>query len=403
VTKTLLPVSEALARILDGVAPTGPETVPLLDALGRVLADDVAAKLTQPPFAASAMDGYAVRAEDIASAPARLAVIGMSAAGRGFRGALRAGEAARIFTGAPLPEGADTVVIQESTQSDGDGVLIREGAAPGANVRGRGIDFEAGQILLRAGRALDAHALALAAAMGHGALPVRRKPVVAILATGDELVPPGTAPGPDQIVSANPIGLAALVAKAGGAPRLLGIARDTTESIAEKIGEARDADVLVTIGGASVGDHDLVAPALRARGMTLDFWKVAIRPGKPLLFGRLGSSRVLGLPGNPVSALICGHVFLKPLIRALLGLSEGDERTLSARLTHALEANGSRLHLMRATLARGAGGELAVTALPSQDSSLLSALAAADCLIVRAPGAPAKEAGSSVEIERLDL
>jgi molybdopterin molybdotransferase len=399
----LLPVAEALARILDGVTPTEPEIVPILDAAGRVLAADVVAKLTQPPFIASAMDGYAVKTADLAAIPARLKVVGTSAAGRGHHGRIAAGEAVRIFTGAPMPEGADTVVIQENTGRDGADVIVREAPKPGANVRARGVDFTVGQVLLRSGRILDAHALMLAAAMGHGDLPVRRRPSVAILATGDELVPPGTLPGPDQIVSSNPVGLAAIIAKAGGAPRHLGIAEDTTNAIQARIAEAAGADVLVTIGGASVGDHDLVAPALEARGMTLDFWKVAIRPGKPLLFGRLGASRVLGLPGNPVSALVCARVFLVPLIHALLAATGPAVKRETARLVRSLEANGPRLHFMRAALGTTADGALTVEALPSQDASLLSALATADCLIVRAPDAPPADAGTEVEIERLDI
>jgi molybdopterin molybdotransferase len=401
VAKSLLPVDEALARILDGATPTEAETVTLHDALGRVLAEDLSARFTQPPFVSSAMDGYAVRAADLAPVPARFRVIGVSAAGRGFHRPVGASEAVRIFTGAPMPEGADTVVIQESTEAQGDAILVRAAPKAGANVRARGIDFTEGQVLLRAGRVLDAHALALAAAMGHAALPVRRKPVVALLSTGDELVAPGTMPGPDQVVASNAVGVAALVGRAGGAARDLGIARDTTEALVQKVALAEGDDVLVTIGGVSVGDHDLVAPALKARGLALDFWKVAIRPGKPLLFGRLGPTRVLGLPGNPVSALLCARVFLKPLVRALLGVAERAAQAETARLTHALEANGERLHLMRARLSRAADGALSVTALPSQDSSLLSALAAAECLIVRAPGAAAAAAGSLVEIERL--
>jgi molybdopterin molybdotransferase len=349
------------------------------------------------------MDGYAVAAADLVSAPVRLKVVGTSAAGRGHHGRVGTGEAARIFTGAPMPEGADTVVIQENTDRDGDDVIIRELPRAGANVRVPGADFTEGQVLLRAGRALNPHALALAAALGHGRFAVRRKPVVAILATGDELVPPGTVPGPDQIVSSNPVGIAAIVTKSGGVARHLGIAKDTTDAIAAKIAEAEGADVLVTIGGASVGDHDLVAPALSARGMALDFWKVAIRPGKPLLFGRLGSTRVLGLPGNPVSALVCARVFLIPLIRALLGARGPLLKRETARLVGTLEPNGPRLHFMRGALGRTDEGELTVAALPSQDASLLSALAAADCLIVRAPDAPAANSGAEIEIERLDL
>jgi molybdopterin molybdotransferase len=399
----LISVDEALARILDGVAPTEPEIVPILDAAGRVLAEDVAAKLAQPPFTASAMDGYAVSSSDLTAIPARLKVVGTSAAGRGHRDRLAAREAVRIFTGAPLPEGADTVVIQENTERDGDDVIVREPAKPMANVRARGSDFAEGQIRLHTGRILDAHALTLAAAMGHNTLSVRRKPAIAILATGDELVPPGTLPGPDQIVSSNPVGLAAIVTKAGGMPRLLGIAKDAEADIQAKIAEAEGADVLVTIGGASVGDHDLVAPALTARGMALDFWKVAIRPGKPLLYGRLKKSRVLGLPGNPFSALICARVFLVPLIRALLGATGQGVRRETARLARDLEANGPRLHLMRAKLGLTEDGMLSVSPMPSQDSSLLSALAAADCLIIRAPATAAAAAGSEVEIERLDF
>ncbi|HKZ97319.1 MAG TPA: gephyrin-like molybdotransferase Glp [Hyphomicrobiaceae bacterium] len=401
--QALLTVAEALARILDGAEPTEPETVPLLEAHGRVLAGDLEAKLTQPPFAASAMDGYAVRAADVEAPPARLKVVGTSAAGRGYRGSVRPGEAVRIFTGAALPDGADAIVIQENTEPAGDGVIVREGAPPKAYVRGRGIDFAAGVTLLEAGRRLDARALTLAAAMGHDVVPVRSKPLVAILATGDELVLPGTPPGPDQIVCSNPFGLAALVSNAGGTPRVLGIARDSKEDIAGKIGEAQGSDIIVTTGGASVGDHDLVVPALASLGMKLDFWKVAMRPGKPLLFGRLGKARVLGVPGNPVSSLVCGRLFLVPLIRRLLGAAVTDEALETATLTHALAANGPRQYYMRAVLERSSRGPPRVTALALQDSSLLAPLAAADCLIVRAPDAPALQAGAEVEILRLDF
>lgn len=398
---SLLPADAALARILEGVAPLGEETVSVSDADGRVLARDLAASLTQPPFNSSAMDGYAIFGSTAASPGDRWQVVGQSAAGRGFSGAVARGQAVRIFTGAPVPETCGTVVIQENVTRDGDAIVATDATTAGANIRVAGVDFRAGEIALRRGRRLDPHALTLAAAMGQASLPVIRRPVVAILATGDELVPPGTAPGPDQIISSNPIGLAALVARAGGTARLLGIAPDKIDAIAARIRDARDADVLITIGGASVGDLDLVGPALEQEGIALDFWKVAIRPGKPLMFGKLGHQRVLGLPGNPVSALITARVFLLPLIGALLGVPRAAQTREVATLTAPLEANGPRLHLMRAKLGRGVDGTLAVSPMPSQDSSLLSALAEADCLIWREPNAHPLAPGAPVEIERL--
>ena len=398
---SLLPADAALARILEGVAPLGEETVSVSDADGRVLARDLAASLTQPPFNSSAMDGYAIFGSTAASPGDRWQVVGQSAAGRGFSGAVARGQAVRIFTGAPVPETCGTVVIQENVMREGDVIVATDATPAGANIRVAGVDFRAGEIALRRGRRLDPHALTLAAAMGQASLPVVRRPVVAILATGDELVQPGTAPGPDQIISSNPIGLAALVARAGGTARLLGIAPDKIDAIAARIRDARGADVLITIGGASVGDLDLVGPALEREGIALDFWKVAIRPGKPLMFGKLGQQRVLGLPGNPVSALITARVFLLPLIGALLGVPPQTQSREVATLTAPLEANGPRLHLMRAKLGRGVDGTLSVSPMPSQDSSLLSALAEADCLIWREPNAHPLAPGAPVEIERL--
>jgi len=399
----VLSVEEALARIVDGVAPLEAETVPLLEAAGRVLAAPLQARLTQPPFPASAMDGYAVRTADVAILPAKLKVIGEAAAGHGFGGKVGAGEAVRIFTGAPVPEGADAIVIQENAAREGGTAVVREGHPDAEHIRPRGFDFAAGATLIAAGDLLDARRITLAAAMGHAALPVSRKPVVAILATGDELVPPGTMPGPDQIVCSNTYGVAAMVARAGGVPRLLGIARDTAEDLAAKVAQAAGADILVTIGGASVGDHDLVAPVLQARGMALDFWKIAMRPGKPLMFGRLGASRVLGLPGNPVSSLICARIFLLPLIARMLGKGPEAAAKLTARLAEPLAANGPRTHYMRAVLERGTDGVARVREVRSQDSSLLSPLAEANVLLVRAPKAPAVEAGASVEVMSLDF
>jgi molybdopterin molybdotransferase len=398
----LLPVEEALARIMSGVVPVEAESVDLLGARGRVLAEDVVAKLTQPPFNASAMDGYAVRAADVATVPAALTVTGEAQAGHRFEGALAAGDAVRIFTGAPVPTGANTVVIQENTERFGDKVRVLEAPWPGANVRLAGGDFTSGRMVLTAGHRLEAAAVTLIAAAGHAEVRVRRRPVVAILATGDELVEPGSgAPGPDQIVSSNSYGLAALVEHAGGRAQLLGIAGDTRKALAAKLQDASGADILVTIGGASVGDRDLVRQALEARGFELDFWKVAIRPGKPMLFGRLEKMRVLGLPGNPNSCLVAARVFLVPLIYALLGRADAPAGEQTAILAAELDANGPRQHYMLAVLEPGSPPR--VRALASQDSSRISSLVKADVMIVRAPEAPPLAAGSPVPIVPIDF
>jgi molybdopterin molybdotransferase len=399
----LLPVADALSRILDGARPTPTQTVTLREARTRILADDIKALLTQPPFDASAMDGYAVRAEDVAASPADLTVVGESQAGLRYDGRVGQGQAVRIFTGAPVPNGADTVVIQENCERQNGSVRVNQSAARAANMRSAGGDFCDGQTLLTAGSVLDAGAITLAAAGGHATLPVHTRPRVAILATGDELVEPGVAPGPDQIVCSNTYGLAALVERAGATAQLLGIAGDDRKDLEAKLAAAKDADILVTIGGASVGDRDLVRPALEALGMTLDFWKVAIRPGKPMLFGRLGASRVLGLPGNPLSCLIAARVFLVPLIHRLLGRSEGPAGERTALVTHDLPANGSRQHYIRAKLSFDAKGCTHVTVLPTQDSAFITGLVAADALLVRAPDSPVASAGAPVTILPLDL
>ena len=398
-----LTVAAALARILDRVEPLGPETVALLDAPGRVLASDVAARLTQPPFTASAMDGYAVRAADVARLPAELAVTGESAAGSGYHGALQAGEAVRILTGAPLPPGADAIVIQENADRSGPKLVVREGSPDAAHIRPTGGDFRVGETVLRAGELLNARSLSLAAAAGHGTLAVRRKPKVAILATGDELVPPGELPGRDHIVSSNPVGLAAMVKAFGGDPVMLGIAPDNLADTVERLQAASRADVVVTTGGASVGDHDLVRPSLESLGMTLAFWKLAMRPGKPMLYGRLGAQRVLGLPGNPVSALITARVFLVPLIAALLGRAEGGGDEVWAEVAVDLPANGVRQHYMRASVERGEGGRVTVRPFGDQDSSLLMPLMAANALLVRPVAAPAVAKGTRVPVLMIDF
>ncbi len=401
----LLSVDEALAGVLGGVEPLPAEMVPVADACGRVLAADIAALRTQPPADVSAMDGYAVRAVDVAAAPARLKLIGEVAAGRPFAGAVGPGEAARIFTGGVMPEGADTVVIQERTERDGDTVVVSAPARPHAHVRVNGLDFREGETLLPKGRRLTGRDIALAAAMNHPAVPVHRRPSVAILATGDELVAPGTAPGPGQIVYSNGFALAALARAEGAEVIDLGIVPDLLDATTAAAGRAQasGADILVTTGGASVGDYDLVQPALAAQGMALTFWKVALRPGRPMMHGRLGAMRVLGLPGNPVSAYVCGFLFLLPLIRRLTGRGDLSVEAESARLGHDLPANDERTDYMRATLTRDPDGSLTAHPATIQDSSMLAPLAKADCLVIREPYAPPAAAGSRCTIVRLGL
>ena len=350
----LLSVAEALERVTRGLTPLETERVALDRGRGRVLAEDLAARLTQPPFDASAMDGYAVRAADVAALPATLRLVGQAAAGAGFRGRVGRGEAVRIFTGAPVPDGADTIVIQENADEVRGQVTVKE-LSPVPHIRPRGQDFSEGEVLLAAGTRLGPRELMLAAAMNHAELPVRRRPKIAILATGDEVVPAGSELAPDEIVSSIPLGIAALIEAHGGEAMPLGIAKDELESIVTLARAGKAADILLTIGGASVGERDLVATALKSEGLTLDFWKIAMRPGKPMLFGRMGGQRVLGVPGNPVSALICAHVFLLPMMDRMLGLAEAARPEPEAVLGEAIEANGMREHYMRALLgvARG--------------------------------------------------
>lgn len=393
----LLPVEDALARILATAEhPLEAESVALADALGRRLATDLAAMRTQPPRAVSAMDGYALRAADIASVPSRLKVVGVSAAGHGFGGVVGPGEAARIFTGAPVPDGADTILIQEDAEA-GDGFVTALASEPqGRYVRRAGLDFAAGDVLLKAGRRMGPAELALAAAMNHATLPVVRRPRVAILATGDELVSLGAEPGPDQIVASNNFAVGAYARQAGAEVVDLGIAGDDFAALEAAIRRARDvkADVLVTLGGASVGDHDLVQTALTREGMELGFWRIAMRPGKPFMHGRIGDMRILGLPGNPVSAIVCAVLFLSPLVRSLSGDPEaGADATRPATLGADLPENDQRQDYLRATLQGVEDGRPVVTAFTRQDSSMLGILAQAHALIVRPPHAPPAKAG----------
>ncbi len=400
----LMPVTEALQRVLAEATALPAETVALNDALGRVLTQDVKALRTQPPAAVSAMDGYAVRAADVGLAPVKLTLIGEVAAGHPFEGEVGPQQAARIFTGGVMPVGADTVVIQELTAREGDTVTILKATAKGRNVRNQGIDFAKDQILLRKGRRLTDRDLMLAAAMNHPALSVHRRPKVAVLGTGDELVAPGATPGPGEIVYSNGFALLALARSEGAEASDLGIARDRVEDIAAAVRRARawGADILVTSGGASVGEHDLVQRALAAEGLTLSFWRVALRPGRPMMHGRLGSMQVLGVPGNPVSSYVCAFLFLVPLIRRLSGRDDVERVAEPARLGRDLPANDERSDYLRATLAAGPDGPVATPVL-SQDSSLMAPLATASCLVIREPNAPAAAAGSPCVVLKLGL
>ena len=369
----------------------------------RVLAEDLSARRTQPPEDVSAMDGYAGRGADVAHAPVGFRVVGEIAAGRPFGRVVHPGEAVRVFTGGVLPEGTDTVVIQENTTRDGERVVVNKATPTGKNVRVAGLDFRQGDVRLKKGRRLTGRDVSLAAAMNHATLPVYRRPKVAIVATGDELVPPGTEPGPGQIVYSNVFSLAAIARHAGAEIIDLGVLPDRLEDTVAGLRRACDvgADVLVTAGGASVGDYDLVQPALATEGVVPSFWKIAMRPGKPMMFALLKGMRVLGLPGNPVSAYVCAVLFLAPLIRKLTGQRDVEHSLTGGVLGRDLPANDEREEYMRATLAMRDGMWVA-TPFPNQDSSMLVPLAASDCLVVRERFAPAAPAGSPCGFVKLD-
>jgi len=386
----MISVDEALARIFALCDVMETEAVPLADAAGRVLAAPVTARRDQPPFRAAVMDGYAVRGDAVAVG-ARFGVIGDVPAGTSFRGAVGTGEAVRIFTGAPMPEGTDHVVIQEDVDRDGDRITLKDTLDPKPNVRAIGTDFRAGDTV-DAPRRLGPADLALVAAMNVPAVTVRRRPVVAILATGDELVMPGGDPGPDQIIASNAFALKAMLEAEGAEARMLPIARDDATSLAAAFRLAEGADLLLTIGGASVGDYDLVGSAAEEHGVARAFYKVAMRPGKPLMAGKADGMVMIGLPGNPVSAIVCGLIFVLPAVRAMLGGGAHPAPRSRAPLAAPLGANGPREHYMRAVLSDGT-----LTAMASQDSSLLSILSTANALIVRPLGDGPRQAGEIVD------
>lgn len=398
----LIPVEEARARILDKVKPLAPETVALDKALGRVLAKPVKALRDQPPFDGSAMDGYAVIAADVAATPATLKLIGTSAAGHGFRGTLARGSCVRIFTGAPVPKGADSVVIQENVEAEGSAITILQPVKPGQNVRAAGLDFRRGDLLLPAGLTFGARDIGLAAAANASQVRVRQHPKLMLFTTGDELVAPGGVPKRDQIVSSNSHAIAAMATQLGAEVVNLGIVADSLKATERAIARAAAADILVSTGGASVGDHDHVQEALRNSRVKIDFWKIAMRPGKPFMYGRRKGQHVLGLPGNPVSALVCARLFLKPLIDALRGLPASDDM-VQARLGTPLRENDSRQDYIRATLTETPDGLRTVTPYSKQDSSMQRTFREAQALIVRPPNAPPASQGDVVNILRLDF
>ncbi len=397
----LLSVEEARNRILAGLHPTPAEVVALAEAWNRVSAAPLAARLTQPPSDVSAMDGYALRAAD-GTLSATLKVIGAAPAGHPFAGTVELGEIVRLFTGSVVPAGADAILLQEDATRDGETVTVNEAVVAGRHIRRAGQDFSRGDIVLPAGRKLTARDVGLAAAANHPWVTVHRRPRVGILATGDEIALPGEPIPPGGIASSNAHALAALIRAGGGEPIVLPIAADTEEAVAAVADSIVGLDLLVTTGGASVGDHDLVISGLRTRGLELDFWQIAMRPGKPLLFGRMGSVPVLGLPGNPVSAIVCSILFLVPALAKLSGLPAAPPPTTTGILGVPVRENDRRADHLRSTVVSGADGRLVVTPFDVQDSAMLRRLAHADALVLRAPHAPALPAGAEVPIIRLD-
>ena len=396
-----LTIEDARGRMLAQAAPLGAETVDIQQAHARFLAEPVVAVRDQPPFDSSAMDGWAICGADAEAGSVLLDIAGESAAGHGFDGPLQPGQAVRIFTGAAIPSGADRVVIQENAERLGDKVRLGPLDGDGDNIRPRGGDFMAGARLLEAGQRLDAWRLSLAAAAGRGTLSVARRPRLAVLCTGEELVRPPAEPGPWQIYESGSLALCALIETWGGTAQRLAAACDEQDAVIEAV-QGVEADLIVTVGGASVGEYDIVKPALGRLGLELSVQTVNIRPGKPTWFGRLGDGRnVLGLPGNPAAAMVCAELFLKPMLRAMMG-ADPEPRFLPARMLVPLEANGARMHLMRLLITYADDGVMTVRPMADQDSSLVTVYAQADGLMRRAASAPAAPAGTMVEVLRLD-
>lgn len=399
----MLSVKAAQNNILDELSPLAAEQIPLTEAIGRVLAEDLQARRTQPPSDVSAMDGYAVKHEDVQQTPVSLSLVGEAPAGGSYDKIVKAGEAVRIFTGGPVPSGADCIIMQENTERSNDQeVSVTEGAAIGRFIRAAGMDFSEGETLLTKGRLLTARDVALAAAMNRPWIMVHKKPKVAILATGDEVVMPGDPVGPNQVVSSNSLGLAAAIKTLGGEPILLGVAKDTPESLRNMVRGAESADLLITTGGASVGEHDLIRSVLGENGLDISFYKIAMRPGKPLIFGQMNGTPMLGLPGNPVSTLVCSIIFVAPAIARLNGLSaDSYHKKTKAILGCDLPDNDQREDYLRAIIEMNDSGQMIATPYSKQDSAMLAKLATAQALVIRAPFANAAKKGDLVEILHL--
>ncbi|HRE60573.1 MAG TPA: molybdopterin molybdotransferase MoeA [Micropepsaceae bacterium] len=394
----MIAVGEARARILAALAPLGTETVPVGEASGRVVRRDVIAARSHPAADLSAMDGYAVRGADVAHTPAVLALIGEAPAGGRFPGSVKSGEAVRILTGGIVPDGADTIIIQENVSRDGSRIIVNEPGKPGKHFRRAGMDFAAGDVLARAGEVLSPAQLALIAAGNVSCVETSARPRVALLATGDEIVAPGTATEIWHMVGSSGLALGELIRTTGGTLIDLGIVRDDIAAIRARVSDAPAFDLLVTLGGASVGDHDLVKPALEGLGFRADFWKIAMRPGKPLSFGTLGKAHVMGIPGNPVSAYVCAVLFLQPAIRALQGALVPAPRVLKVRLQKPMTANDGREDYVRGIVTQGADGVLEAVAHDLQDSSALLPLARSNALLIRPPHAPTAAEGALVDV-----